>query len=144
MCVDPVCLRRRSEGGFTLIEVLVALLILTIGLLGLEALGIGAARTLAMSEKQSQVTSLAATAMEELRAGITNSTVTLPNTTDSTATVVATLGDTVVVSRIRQPIATNRARLTVRVAPKTTRTGRAVVQAKAVRLDSYIWHTRLP
>lgn len=43
-----------NRSGFTLIEVLVAMIILSIGLLGLEALGIGAARSVALAERQSE------------------------------------------------------------------------------------------
>jgi type IV pilus assembly protein PilV len=57
--------RTPAEGGFTLIEVLVAMLILAVGLLGLEALGIGAARTIARADDQSQMTLLAGRVMEE-------------------------------------------------------------------------------
>lgn len=68
---DAVC---RSEGGFTLIEVLVAMVILAIGLLGLEALGIGAARSLALAERQSSYVTLASDSLEsalhQLRQGI--------------------------------------------------------------------------
>lgn len=63
-----------GEDGFTLIEVLVAMLILAFGLLGLEALGIGAARSVAMADRQSEFATIAATALEdaleELRSGV--------------------------------------------------------------------------
>lgn len=51
--------------GFTLVEVLVAMVILAIGLLALEALGIGAARAVARADLQSEYTSLATARMEE-------------------------------------------------------------------------------
>ena len=56
--------RLRAEEGFTLIEVLVAMLILAVGLLGLEALGIGAARTLALAESGSELVAAGTSAME--------------------------------------------------------------------------------
>lgn len=48
--------RRRVQGreGFTLVEVLAALVILAVGLLGLEALGIYAARSVVRAERQSE------------------------------------------------------------------------------------------
>lgn len=63
----------RSSAGFTLIEVLVAMLILAIGFLGLEALGIGAAKSVAMANRQSQYAKVTSdsleSAMHQLRAG---------------------------------------------------------------------------
>lgn len=56
---------RGPEAGFTLIEVLVAMLILAVGLLGLEALGIGAARSIAMAEEKSEFTMVATRLMED-------------------------------------------------------------------------------
>jgi type IV pilus modification protein PilV len=57
--------RLGSEEGFTLIEVLVAMVILSIGLLGLEALGIGAARSLAEAETRNETVAAATGAMEQ-------------------------------------------------------------------------------
>ena len=57
--------RRLGEDGFTLIEVLVAMVILAVGLLSLEALGIGAARSLAVAETKNEIVSSATTYMEE-------------------------------------------------------------------------------
>jgi prepilin-type N-terminal cleavage/methylation domain-containing protein len=48
--------RPRPDQGFTLIEVLVAMIILSIGLMGLEALAIGAARSNAFADRQSRFT----------------------------------------------------------------------------------------
>jgi type IV pilus modification protein PilV len=53
-----------TERGFTLIEVMVAMLILAVGLLGLEALGIGAARSIARADEQSEFTLVATRLME--------------------------------------------------------------------------------
>jgi prepilin-type N-terminal cleavage/methylation domain-containing protein len=57
--------RLRGEEGFTLIEVLAAMVILAVGLLSLEALGIGAARSLAVAETKNEIVSSATTMMEE-------------------------------------------------------------------------------
>lgn len=46
-------MKSNSNDGFTLIEVLIALVILSVGLLSLEALGIGAARANAVADRQS-------------------------------------------------------------------------------------------
>jgi prepilin-type N-terminal cleavage/methylation domain-containing protein len=53
----------RAVGGFTLIEVLIAMMILAVGLLGLEALAIGAARSVASAQHR---TMLAAAATQEI------------------------------------------------------------------------------
>lgn len=55
---------RHGREGFTLIEVLVAMLILAVGLLGLEALGIGAARAVNRAQKQSAFAVLASDTLE--------------------------------------------------------------------------------
>ena len=57
--------RSAGEEGFTLIEVLVAMLILSVGLLGLEALGIGVARSLATAETKNEMVAVATAAMEQ-------------------------------------------------------------------------------
>ena len=55
----------RGREGFTLVEVLVAMVILAVGLLALEAMGIGAARAVARADVQSEYTALATQRMEE-------------------------------------------------------------------------------
>gem|GEM_PF-4751218 len=45
-----------SDGGFTLIEIMVAMVILSIGLLGLQALGLSAARSVAAADWHSSAT----------------------------------------------------------------------------------------
>lgn len=57
--------RPLGEEGFTLIEVLAAMVILAIGLLALEALGIGAARSLALAETGNELVASGTTAMEK-------------------------------------------------------------------------------
>ena len=61
----PTEQRRTGEEGFTLIEVLIAMVILAVGLLGLEALGIGAARSLAQAETRNETVAAATAAMEQ-------------------------------------------------------------------------------
>ena len=62
-----------SIDGFTLIEVVVAMVILALGLLGLEALGIGAARSIATADRQSGYATIASdsldSALHQLRLG---------------------------------------------------------------------------
>jgi prepilin-type N-terminal cleavage/methylation domain-containing protein len=63
MSSDPAA--RRGREGFTLVEVLVAMVILAIGLLALEAMGIGAARAVARADVQSEYTAMATARVEE-------------------------------------------------------------------------------
>lgn len=55
---------KRSDAGFALIEVLAAMMILAIGLLGLQALGIGAARSIVRADRQSEIAAIATATME--------------------------------------------------------------------------------
>lgn len=55
----------RGDAGFTLIEVLIAMVILSIGLLAVEALGIGAARAVQRARVQSAYTALATDELEQ-------------------------------------------------------------------------------
>lgn len=55
----------RSEAGSTLIEVLIAMIILAIGLLGLEALGIQAIRSLGLADRNSRATAVASEYLEQ-------------------------------------------------------------------------------
>jgi prepilin-type N-terminal cleavage/methylation domain-containing protein len=57
---------RRGREGFTLVEVLVAMVILAVGLLALEAMGIGAARMVARADRESELTALAADRLERV------------------------------------------------------------------------------
>ena len=67
--------RRRARGraGFTLIEVLVAMVILAVGLLALQAMTIGATRTVVRAERQGEFTAIATAELErslaQFRAG---------------------------------------------------------------------------
>jgi prepilin-type N-terminal cleavage/methylation domain-containing protein len=59
--------------GFTLIEVMVAMVILAVGLLSLEALAIGSARSISIADRQSGYATIASDSLEsavhQLRAG---------------------------------------------------------------------------
>jgi type IV pilus modification protein PilV len=62
----------RAPNGFTLIEVLVAMIILAIGLLGLEALAIGAARSVAHAQQRTVLAAAATQEMEDRVQAIRN------------------------------------------------------------------------
>lgn len=53
-----------AEAGFTLIEVVAAMVILAVGLLALEALGIGAARSITLAQRQSEYALVASDSLE--------------------------------------------------------------------------------
>ncbi len=57
----------QSRGGFTLLEVLIAVVILSLGLLGLSAMTIATIRGQAFSEKMTTATNLAQEKMEEIK-----------------------------------------------------------------------------
>jgi type IV pilus modification protein PilV len=61
----------RADAGFSLIEVLIAMIILSVGLLALEALGIGAARTVRRAEVQSDYAAIAQDLLEQTMVRIT-------------------------------------------------------------------------
>jgi type IV pilus modification protein PilV len=67
VATDPAA---RADAGFSLIEVLIAMIILAVGLLALESLGIGAARTVRRAQVQSTYTATAASLMEATLARI--------------------------------------------------------------------------
>lgn len=63
---------RSDRAGFTLIEVLIAMLILAVGLMGLEAMAIGASRSIAAANRMTEYTLIASqqleTTLEQARA----------------------------------------------------------------------------
>jgi len=69
---------RRPTAGFTLIEIMISLLLLAVGLLGVEALGVYASRMTARAEKQTYWMGVAADTMERTVAQIREGTLTVP------------------------------------------------------------------
>jgi prepilin-type N-terminal cleavage/methylation domain-containing protein len=104
----------RGREGFTLVEVLVAMVILAIGLLALEALGIGASRAVARADLQSEYTSLATARMEETLLRVRQG---LPLNTG-----VTQVGNTTVTTTVAQAAVGTRQQytVTVNVAPRTS------------------------
>ena len=62
----------RPDAGFTMIEVLIAMVILAIGLLAVESLGIGAARSVQRARVQSAYSALATDELEQAMVTIGN------------------------------------------------------------------------
>lgn len=64
---------RSDRAGFTLIEVLIAMLILAVGLMGLEAMAIGASRSIGAANRMTEYTLIASqqleTTLEQARSG---------------------------------------------------------------------------
>jgi prepilin-type N-terminal cleavage/methylation domain-containing protein len=111
---------RRGEDGFTLIEVLFAMIILSIGLLGLEALGIGAARSVARANAQSEFALVATQDLEISLQAIRNGTVPAQR-----CAVLAPRGDTL--ERVVNLSVATRPRVTVSVKPATNRSPRPAI-----------------
>jgi type IV pilus modification protein PilV len=89
--------RRRPMGreGFTLIEVLMAMVILAVGLLALEAMGIGAARAVARADERSAYTALATDELERALARVSATSSPVPDTRTVGGANVATVVDSV-------------------------------------------------
>ena len=89
-----------DKQGFTLIEVLIAMVILAVGLLGLEALGIRAVRTVATAKKQSEYAVLASSRIERARYQISSNPAVV---TTGTETVTMTGGVVNVATQVTSP-----------------------------------------
>lgn len=92
--------RRRGDEGFTLLEVLIAMIILSVGLLAIEGLAVGAASTTASASRRSQYAEQATDYMERTLSalregqGANDATVTLrDNSGASAATLTVTVTD---------------------------------------------------
>jgi type IV pilus assembly protein PilV len=64
--VDPVP-ARTDRAGFTLIEVLIAMVVLAVGLLALESLAIGASRSIATANRMTEYTLIASQQLETVQ-----------------------------------------------------------------------------
>ncbi|HEX2202112.1 MAG TPA: prepilin-type N-terminal cleavage/methylation domain-containing protein [Longimicrobium sp.] len=88
--------RARRDAGFTLVEILIALVILSVGLLALEAMGIGAMRLVNKAQRQTALTQIATSQLEEsvvrLRNGWAVTQGTVPVSGGTMRTQLAPLG----------------------------------------------------
>ena len=80
--------RKRSQGGFTMIEVMVALLLTAIATIGLLGLYRVQTRSSSYSRRSTEATMLAADRMERLRAMATPISSISPEVIDATGTAV--------------------------------------------------------
>jgi prepilin-type N-terminal cleavage/methylation domain-containing protein len=82
--------RRRSRAGFTIVEVIVAILVLTVGVLGFAGSAAIVTRMMASAEVQSDAANIASARFERLRGGrcpVANGTMTADNITERWAGV---------------------------------------------------------
>jgi prepilin-type N-terminal cleavage/methylation domain-containing protein len=63
---------RTDRGGFTLIEVLVAMVVLAVGLLALESMAIGASRSIATANRMTEYTLIASQQLETVQERLRN------------------------------------------------------------------------
>lgn len=110
-----------GNAGFTLIEVLIAMVILSVGLLALEGMAVGASRTTAHASRRSLYTTVATDALEQtisgLHAGaVANSTTPVKNSAGVTvANSAVTIVDNGALTAPSPPL--HRYDITVQVTP---------------------------
>lgn len=124
----------RGEEGFTLIEVVVAMVILAVGLLALEALGIGAARSVNTANRQSELAVVATGALEETIRQVKSN----PGAAASTGELCGADADT------GYFICTEVALVAADVARVMARVQRAEGDDLPFQLSSYVFHPDLP
>jgi len=88
--------RPPANAGFSLLEVLVAMVILSVGLLALEGVAVGAARTTAHASRRSLYTAVATDALERTMAGLREGQATVGGTTAVTNASGRTIANAVV------------------------------------------------
>ncbi len=128
-----------SDRGFSLIEVLIAMLILAIGLMGLEALGIGAARAVTRAQKQSDFSFMATDTLERTLGWIRRGAVVGAGTSSGTFGN-AQAPDSLRISITSTPIVgTTRAQQTVSVTVVPYPQSKVLGRADSVRVEGYVY-----
>jgi len=114
-----------SEGGFTLIEVVIAMVILSVGLLALEALGIYASRMVTRAHRESMYVASATSRLEDvagrIRAGVSLASVPAEETLSDGAKLTWT--------EVANPGATTLRSVRVKVTPPAAVGERPVMRA---------------
>ena len=125
----------RADAGFTLIEVLIAMIILAVGLLALESLGIGAAASVRRADVQSRYAALATNELETALNEIQRTPVVAQNnnfTTTDGVRVFRTVTSSAVAGTTYNLYA-----ISVRVLPPTSNRG-AVLTSDSVNMTSNV------
>lgn len=65
--LEPAAAPRGDRGGFSLVEVLIAMVVLAVGLLALESLAIGASRSIATANRMTEYTLIASQQLESVQ-----------------------------------------------------------------------------
>ncbi len=134
----------RDDAGFTLIEVLVAMVILAVGLLGLEALGIGASRAVNRAERTSAFAFVASDTLERTLGRIrrgdpvsdgTTTTVIRPG--DSQRLIEDTLRITIATTQVSTSPARNLRTVSVTVVPDPSSS--VLARRDSLRVVGYVY-----
>ena len=123
--MTPPSRPRRGDAGFTLLEVLIAMVILSVGLLAIEGMAVGAAKTSASSARRSRYTEVATdylertlSALREGQGASSSSSTLRDNSGASAATLTITVTDQ---GQLSSPSPSNRRwDVQVRVIPTNT------------------------
>jgi prepilin-type N-terminal cleavage/methylation domain-containing protein len=117
---------RTGRAGFTLVEVLIAMVVLAVGLLALESLAIGASRRIASANRMTEYTLIASQQLETTQQRVRQ------NLNPQSGTQVLANG-TLVSTTVTQAGGTGTLwRITVTVTPPTTGTGTAALTPTTV------------
>lgn len=122
----------RRDAGFSLIEVLIAFVILAVGLLSLEALGIGAARMVTRAERQGEFATAAADTLEGVMFRLRND---LNFTSPSTYSLQ---GATMTITATATPVADGNTmwNMSALVVPATSK---VLTPADSFRISSHVF-----
>jgi prepilin-type N-terminal cleavage/methylation domain-containing protein len=126
--------------GYTLVEVMVAMVILAIGVLLLQAGAIAAARAVVFADKQTDYAMAAASSMEKLRYDVLVPPGGIGTATRSTNIAVGGGRDSATVVDSVTYVAARKRLLVVRVNPRGSRT---YARPPSLRITAYLYDTRL-
>lgn len=126
-----VSARAQTEGGFTLIEVVIAMVILSVGLLALEALGIYASRMVARAQRESMYVANATSYLETVSGQIRTGQA-------ITALTPVPLSDGAVLTWQAQPTSATLSRVQVKVVPPARSTDPHAAAAVMTHADSLV------